>query len=367
MLTPSESELLQRLGIGYLRCLEEVTFTIFFDGLFVVLFWASMVIYRRRGFSSRTTVFMFAATAFNFLLFNLNVGGQLSGFILFIRKALIETVDLPLTERRSIVNDALRIPNTIQFWGANLTVVVSDMIVIWRAWTLFQDHERWIIVVPCILWLGTLAMNFSYLIPLSTPTGYLRYSESDSASSKVITTISLSVATNALTTIIIGYKLWCYRADIVRNLGLSRCASPVQKILILLVESGVVYCMIQIGYLVTSLHADPNLFGVVVFAQLYSAVSAIYPTAVIVLVESQRSMVDVYGITPTDLTKGSGSATREARAATLGHLSFATAPGQSMNDIESVDGEKSRILRGYSEGESTLGKPIDSVDKEDVV
>jgi len=47
-----------------------------------------------------------------------------------------------------------------------------------------------------------------------------------------------------------------------------------------------------------------------------------YPTVVIILVETQRSMADVYEISPSNLSKLAGTvAAYEARPATLGHES----------------------------------------------
>ena len=48
-----------------------------------------------------------------------------------------------------------------------------------------------------------------------------------------------------------------------------------------------------------------------------------YPTLVIVLVESQLSMIDVCEISPSNGNKPAGPVASETRPATLGHLSFA--------------------------------------------
>ena len=79
--------------------------------------------------------------------------------------------------------------------------------------------------------------------------------------------LALSIGTNAIATAMIAYKLWyvmlgaihwsqllimkynarTHRTDIVKNLGLQGWKSPVQNILILLVESGLVYLVLQVG------------------------------------------------------------------------------------------------------------------------
>jgi len=59
-----------------------------------------------------------------------------------------------------------------------------------------------------------------------------------------------------------------------------------------------------------------------------------YPTVVIILVETQRSMADVYDISPSNASKLGGPVASEARPATLGHFSFAVGPIHSMTDNE---------------------------------
>ena len=54
-----------------------------------------------------------------------------------------------------------------------------------------------------------------------------------------------------------------------------------------------------------------------------------YPTMVVVLVESQRSMTDVCGVNQSNAAQAVELGPSEARAATLGHpISFAVGPNQ---------------------------------------
>ena len=205
-MTPEENHLLQNLGFAYLRYVEEISIDVFFygassrheytydnlintPGVFVVLFSSSVVIFmfvskthstkcpdsfepdRRRGFSNRLIAVMFMATVLNFLLFSLYVGTEVAGFVVFIQKALVDNIEIPLVDRPQLVDDALHVTNLIEFWAADLTVshcrlrysvshlhvpkpMLSDLIVIWRAWVLFPD-QQWMIIIPVILWIAT--------------------------------------------------------------------------------------------------------------------------------------------------------------------------------------------------------------------
>ena len=119
-------------------------------GLFFVLFSASVVIFvfvfsylqaafyflsrsdpskfdRRRGFSTRATAAMFITTIINFLLFSLNTGTEVAGFIVLIRKGLmiILDIDYPSSEKPELVNNALRNVNLVGSWAGTLPVSIK--------------------------------------------------------------------------------------------------------------------------------------------------------------------------------------------------------------------------------------------------
>ena len=61
-------------------------------------------------------------------------------------------------------------------------------------------------------------------------------------------------------------------------------------------------------------------------SDLYLEMQAMYPTVVIVLVKTQRSMTDICEISPSNVSKIAGPVAPKARSATLGHLSFVVGP-----------------------------------------
>jgi len=67
-----------------------------------------------------------------------------------------------------------------------------------------------------------------------------------------------------------------------------------------------------------------------------------YPTLVVVLVETRRSMTDIWEITPlSNASQIAGPVASDARAATLEHLSFAIGPIYSTMDNE-LESQRSR-------------------------
>ncbi|KAJ7592284.1 hypothetical protein C8J56DRAFT_886989 [Mycena floridula] len=82
---------------------------------------------------------------------------------------------------------------------AQLNCLIGDSIVVWRAWMLWTNYPR-VHILLCICLLGTFA-----------------------------------------------YKVWEYKVEIKQNLGLSHNKrTKVERVLILLVESGSIYCLLWV-------------------------------------------------------------------------------------------------------------------------
>ena len=69
-----------------------------------------------------------------------------------------------------------------------------------------------------------------------------------------------------------------------------------------------------------------------------------YPTVVIILVQSQRSVTDICEISPSTASRLAGPVTSAAHPATLGHLSFAVGTVHSSTDSE-AEPQRSRALQ----------------------
>ena len=99
-------------------------------------------------------------------------------------------------------------------------MIVSDAIVIWRAWALFPT-QKWMMAFPVALLFGSfgkLTVAFGRKIDQNRNfafTGVWIAVASNAHSTNVMITVdgflaylSLSLAANVITTILIGWKLW---------------------------------------------------------------------------------------------------------------------------------------------------------------
>ena len=82
-----------------------------------------------------------------------------------------------------------------------------------------------------------------------------------------------------------------------------------------------------------------------------------YLTVVMLLVETRRSITDVWEISPSNARRLAGPVASETRHATLGHLSFAVESVHSMTDDE-AESQRLHTLQSQSGQEHGLEEVI---------
>lgn len=345
-MTPEETALVQRLGNNLIIGLAWlITLTLLY-GIFILLFTISTAIIIRRGLKAFPQRAMFAVTLVTFLIASVHWAAQLAGATILIRYVMINNPELPFLQRLPVFRAKIYQPNLIILWTTQILPIINDAVVIWRARVLFPQ-QKWIIIPPMTLWIGLVGTSFAYLGLQVSPAVVTNSASTGLPSTEghlLTSTFAISIATNISATLLIGYKLWSHRKVVVKNLGLGGRRSQVQNVLIVLVESGVIYCALQTATLILTLVPDSTagtgsgrIPGLVFFAT-YVLLSAMYPTIVVVLVNSQRSTADIYELTGVVVTLGDKVHGPGARPATLGHLSFAAPQFHNRTSTERTDG-----------------------------
>ncbi|KAI5824288.1 hypothetical protein K523DRAFT_356961 [Schizophyllum commune Tattone D] len=163
--------------------------------------------------------------------------------------------------------------------------VVSDAIVAWRAWVLWPD-DRWIKSVLILCVLGSLAgVTIECVWTAQDVMG-----ENSVRLRALMVTMPLLV-TNVVATTLVAAKVWYYRREIKSAIGSWRKASQVEKVLMLLLESGCVYCLIWVVRLSIDLAAGTGktVHGYRIIGGTYHSIAGIYPTLIVIAVAGQRS------------------------------------------------------------------------------
>ncbi|THU86492.1 hypothetical protein K435DRAFT_805075 [Dendrothele bispora CBS 962.96] len=155
-----------------------------------------------------------------------------------------------------------------------LNYVIGDIVVAWRAWVLFPQRLA-VKVTLSICLLGSFVGTFLDIGLLAKA-----LSENFSFNGNKTEVLSLTVPlifTNFTATALIGFKAWHHFQSIQKNLGSTNGSpSKVLKIMLLLIESGLLYLAFWIAYLVLGLTQG-------------SDTTAIYPILIILAVAHENN------------------------------------------------------------------------------
>ncbi|KAH8998661.1 hypothetical protein EDB92DRAFT_1941458 [Lactarius akahatsu] len=172
-----------------------------------------------------------------------------------------------------------------------INYILSDGIVVWRAWVLWGPSRRFRVFVPLLFSLVcTLVLSAVGAAYLYTAIEYK--SERSGTVSRYIgwTVWGLSIGTNLWATGLICIKTWQHRRSVRALLGKGTATSTAEKVLIFMVESGTLYLCIWVAYMISTFTQwEDVLFLDTAIVQ----VVGIYPMTIVLLVTMRLSTVDV--------------------------------------------------------------------------
>ncbi|THU87183.1 hypothetical protein K435DRAFT_804516 [Dendrothele bispora CBS 962.96] len=166
-----------------------------------------------------------------------------------------------------------------------LNYVIGDMVVVWRAWVLFPQRLAMKVTLSICL-LGSF-VGASLDMELIAKGIMKNVSYTGTKTNIMILAVPL-IFTNLTATALIGYKAWHHFQSIQRNLvSTNRPPSKVLKILLLLIESGLLYLAFWIGYLV--LGQDSGTTANLTYLAIMPGLVAIYPILIILAVAHENN------------------------------------------------------------------------------
>ncbi|KAJ7592244.1 hypothetical protein C8J56DRAFT_1046613 [Mycena floridula] len=196
--------------------------------------------------------------------------------------------DPPNVERSLINMDILS--NTM----ARLNYLIGDSIVVWRAWVLWTNHPRvHMLLCICLIctFVGTTVdFSFTILFHLSQFSDTPRFPPTGLRTLILILPLFL---TNFTSTVLIAYKVWEYKVEIKQNLGLSHNKrTKVERVLILLTESGSIYCLLWLSMLVFALKSSAvESLSYALMAAILPPLT-IYPIIIILLLALEKDNLE---------------------------------------------------------------------------
>jgi len=297
MISDEDRAILQFLGFGILSNLAGFTMSTMLYGMFVVLFTHTTATFVQKRSKPRAAWAMFGLTTLSFVLATLYWSAFCVYFLGYVRLGYVGNInDLLGNYWWNDIFRSVFIPYEIPLCALQVLQMINDTIMIWRAWVLWNG-QRSLMGGPVVLLLGMFGTLFAYLVI----TGSKQSSGHDFLKGVPLTLVisgaCLSVATNVFSIILIGlrcrvhHKAW----SLVKG---SRLSSPSENILFLIMESGCIYCALQLVVLIISASTFQDkshfttVFAPIIF-EFYVQTTAMYPMVVLLLINMKRSVVDI--------------------------------------------------------------------------
>ncbi|EJD06700.1 uncharacterized protein FOMMEDRAFT_63622, partial [Fomitiporia mediterranea MF3/22] len=252
-----------------------------FYGVYAALIPLSTHFLLKKKTLSRANKFMFATTIFMFLLSTAFWATSVANLIATVNVFYASSLD-----HSSIAFMLYSLFNALVL----VNYIVTDSVVVWRAWVLCKNSGTSIFVIP-FLFLACTSVSVVATIGLRVTMDVRPVDLNRAIDISQIANLVLSLITNISATSIIGFRAWQHRQSIRTMISREReTSTKVERILTLLVESGLIYCISGVIVLIASVIRLPYHTLGDVYTPVHVQVAGIYPTIVLILVSQQRSL-----------------------------------------------------------------------------
>ncbi|THU98474.1 hypothetical protein K435DRAFT_856603 [Dendrothele bispora CBS 962.96] len=266
--------------------LEDIIFLVGVEGLcyggcVILGFMSSYVLIRKKGSSPRRFLLLIVLSLF--VSSTISYGNTLVFYVAQIRSMAMSGYNqMPAVTRTSIFKEICTRANFI----------LGDTVVVWRTWFLSNlnpgSANRATKILLVLSYLATIALVFCDMTLtvkaiLKSPVGI----SSLSGAKSLILPLPLLV-TNILSILLVAFVAWNYRKHIKLMANTGDKGSSVERILLLLLQSGSIYCIILILTLIARLDIWGDL-GHAVLSALNPYLTNAYPTIIILLASTHMS------------------------------------------------------------------------------
>ncbi|KIJ41129.1 hypothetical protein M422DRAFT_68402 [Sphaerobolus stellatus SS14] len=297
----NEADTLHTIGVDFIFKVVRIAVETVCYGVYILLFslstsilWQRIIV--KKSVAARILLFV---TLFMFMACTLFLALDIIDIIRRLQIILLDNPTMSFQDKLTHANFAL----VKYVWTGELLfifmLVFGDSIVVWRTWALYRGSEYYLIL-PVLTWTGSAVAAFFELgcdihakFSLENKDPSAGSIGPDSCARADTISFSLSYATNIICTLLIGFKIWQYRRSMRDFLESARRKTQVEKILILLVESGVIYLGIYTFQALPIYGQSFNSRSLVAVEAVNAIVQqaiGMYPTAIVVLVELQKSL-----------------------------------------------------------------------------
>ncbi|KAJ7472678.1 hypothetical protein FB451DRAFT_1175406 [Mycena latifolia] len=305
-MTPSEATLLERFAQALLRNAEVLILIAIAYGAFLrhpcgYVVTAAMALHsllRRDSPKTFATWILVLVVGVTFIMNTVYSSSFFAIFLGMIHATFVENETEPLAVRMGLAAQSIETASLCNSWLAGSTgfmFLIGDAVTVWRAWAVSVGHRK-PVFAGIFLWVCSFGASLTYNI-LNTPAPEF-YTVGSPLYVMLYVGIVLPLATNVCAVGLIGYRTYMFNGFMTETLGPGK--SKAVKVMLLLTESGIVYCIVQAinaGLTLSNTGANEPVAEDKV-ARLWAAFtvffSAMLPPLIILTVNHQRSISDTF-------------------------------------------------------------------------
>ncbi|KAI0269769.1 hypothetical protein BC834DRAFT_1039468 [Gloeopeniophorella convolvens] len=252
----------------------------FFFGIYTALFTFSTVFLLSKQARTRTRSLLLAASITMYVVSAIHWAISISLLVRAAKNGSV--VEIDMTPIEMLANAYLP--------AISSTVCLSDAIVVWRAWVLWE-HRYNLFVPPILFLLGTIATSAaSAALTFKDASNDAWQAELGIVDRFAYPICGLTILTNLWTTGLICIRAWQHRHFLRSLMGKSNSKTRAEKVLAFLIESGSIYLCVWVAYLSV---VPTSSGGRHLVAAALTHVIGIYPTAIVVVVTMRLSTADI--------------------------------------------------------------------------
>ncbi|KAJ7217712.1 hypothetical protein GGX14DRAFT_437925 [Mycena pura] len=260
--------------------------TVFF-GVYSVLIVLSTRMLLKRGMKTRINRLMFIITLFMYTLSAAYWAYQVA----FVAERMKNFGGIALHPAD------FQPTNTLAKWSLlfNAAVLVnyvfSDAVVVWRAWIISWRQYRRYLGVTLFFWVITCRAIIDLVVVPNSATQHSSYLVKE-VDVLQMTNIVMSLMSNLSATAVVGATALRHRQTLHAAFAVNKRSTKAERILSLLVESGVLYCFSGLTVLICSLIRLPAGTLGDIYTPINIQIAGAYPPVVLLLVGLEKSLND---------------------------------------------------------------------------
>ncbi|KAJ7594867.1 hypothetical protein C8J56DRAFT_1044589 [Mycena floridula] len=245
-----------------------------FFGIHATMFIISTYLLFSKGIKAvKARIFLLALTL---TMFCASLGVIAIDMSISVRQIKTYGITAPTTKE---LNLQLRLASNVLM---RLNFLLGDIVVVWRTWVIWPSFKVHVLLAICMLGtIGAVVGNGT-----KAALDLVRNTPASNSYSLVMTLPPL--ITNLVATSLMGLKLWEYRRNVTASI---RTEKSIEKLLLILVESGIVFCLIWLLILLAGFTIFTSANNILILGVAVS-LTGIYPTFIVIMVSLEKSQAN---------------------------------------------------------------------------